>query len=92
MYSASKEIYFATQKICQYKENTSVDDCHRMMLKLWIKRKSPVPSWSALVEAFSSEVIHRFDIANEIKDNYKMNLEMEAVGKRPKGNIHVCMR
>ena len=41
-------------------------DCLREMLKQWLSRMSPAPSWSALVEALSSEPVGEKRLAGEI--------------------------
>ncbi len=44
-----------------------VEPCFEAMLKHWVERSSPPPSWSALVRALESPAIARRDIATSIK-------------------------
>ena len=46
------------------------NDCLREMLKQWLTRTSPPPSWSGLVEALSSEPVGEQELADEIHSQY----------------------
>ncbi len=39
------------------------------MLQHWVRRPSPLPSWSALIRALKYPVINRADIAAEIEEH-----------------------
>ena len=45
-------------------------DCLRKMLVAWLSSDSPPPSWSALVEALSSEPVGEKRLAGEIQTKY----------------------
>ena len=45
-------------------------DCLREMLKQWLTRVSPPPSWSSLVEPLSSEPVREQELAEEIRSQY----------------------
>ena len=45
----------------------TTDECLTEMLKQWLKRDSPPPSWSALKEALSSEPVGEKRLAGEIR-------------------------
>ena len=44
--------------------------CLRKMLEEWLSTTSPAPSWSALVEALSSEPVKEKRLAEEIRTQY----------------------
>ena len=47
-----------------------VDDCYPAMLKHWVEQGTP--TWSGLAEALESNVMHRNDIASDIRSEYKI--------------------
>ena len=46
------------------------DECLTEMLKQWLTRMSPPPSWSGLVEALSSEPVGEKRLAEQIHTQY----------------------
>ena len=52
-----------------------VDDCFTALLEHWLKRTSPPPTWSALINALKSPSIGYVDLANEVEAMYvEMNV------------------
>ena len=49
-------------------ENQVPQSCLREMLKIWLKRVSPPPSWSAIVEAI--ELLRDQRLADHLRTNY----------------------
>ena len=49
------------------KDHSSVEGRFEAMLRYWIKRSSPLPSWGSLIRALQSPVIDRGDIARKIE-------------------------
>ena len=49
-------------------ENQVPQNCLREMLKIWLKRVSPPPSWSAIAEAI--ELLGDQNLAHRLKTNY----------------------
>ena len=47
-----------------------VDDCCTALLEHWLKRTSPPPTWSALINALQSPCIGYVDLTNEIEAMY----------------------
>ena len=43
--------------------------CFREMLKVWLRRVEPHPSWSELAEALSSPMVGREDLAEKLPQN-----------------------
>lgn len=49
------------------KENyRNCEDCHIEMLKRWLKRSSPRPTWSALADALRSPSVDEGALADEL--------------------------
>ena len=53
----------------------TTDECLTEMLKQWLTRDSPPPSWSGLVEALSSEPVGEKRLAREICSKYCATLD-----------------
>ena len=51
-------------------ENSRSQSCLREMLKIWIKRVDPPPSWSAIAEAV--EFVGDEDLASQLRTKYHM--------------------
>ena len=49
-------------------EKSTSENCLREMLKVWIKKVSPPPSWSAIAEAL--EVVGDEHLASQIRTKY----------------------
>ena len=49
------------------KDHSSVEGRFEAMLRYWVKRSSPLPSWGSLIKALQSPVMNRGDIAGKIK-------------------------
>ena len=49
------------------RDHSSVEARFRAVLKKWVRRTTPSPSWSALARALKSPVINRGDIAKKIE-------------------------
>ena len=50
--------------------NRTTDECLTEMLKHWLTRDSPDPSWNELVEALFSEPVGEKTLARHIQTNY----------------------
>ena len=73
------------------------DKCLTEMLKQWLTRDSPPPSWSCLVEALSSEPVEEKRLARDIQTKYCATQEEsvdQAAGNQSAGDPSVtcCMR
>ena len=57
-------------QLSQIKTDNAGDSkaCLREMLRAWLKRANPLPSWSEMIEALESQ--GNEDIASQIKDKY----------------------
>ena len=51
-------------------ENHTAQSCLREMLKIWLNRVSPPPSWSAIAEAI--ELLGDQTLANHLRTNYQV--------------------
>ena len=51
-------------------ENHTAQSCLREMLKIWLNRVSPPPSWSAIAEAI--EFLGDQTLANHLRTNYQV--------------------
>jgi hypothetical protein len=49
-------------------DNAGSGDCLREMLKIWLKRVDPKPSWSSMAEAL--EVLREQSLAEHIRKSY----------------------
>ena len=49
-------------------ENHTAQSCLREMLKIWLKRISPPPSWSAIAEAI--ELLGDQNLADQLRTKY----------------------
>lgn len=55
-------------------DNTNVQECKEEMVRSWLQRKDECtpPSWQALVEALKDTLVKRNDVAEKIKQKYKI--------------------
>ena len=75
----------------------TTDECLTEMLKQWLTRDSPPPSWSGLVEALSSEPVREERLARGLHAKYCATEEEsvdQSVGSQSAGDPSVacCMR
>lgn len=47
-------------------EHRDVKTCFREVLKVWLKRNHPPPTWKELVETLRSPIVGREDIAEKL--------------------------
>ena len=70
-YNIGLELYFVFTTLDIIKSNFhTTDECLTEMLKQWLSRTSPGPSWSGLVEALSSEPVGEKRLASQIQSTY----------------------
>ena len=64
------ELEIADSNLKQIRSNNSGDSkaCLREMLRMWLSRVDPPPSWSAIVEALDN--LEHQDIAQHIRTKY----------------------
>ena len=54
-------------------DNTNVQECKEEMVRSWLQRKDEcTPSWPALVAALKDTLVKRNDVAEKIKQKYKI--------------------
>ena len=51
-------------------DHLSAEARFHAMLQSWVRRSSPLPSWSALIRALKCPVIDQADIAAQVTSNY----------------------
>ena len=58
---------------CIETDNTTVDERKREMVRSWLQKKDKcTPSWQALVMALKDSLVQRHDVAEKIKQKYKI--------------------
>ena len=46
----------------------NLDECLREMLKIWLKKVNPHPTWNALIDALKCRVINEQQLANKLEE------------------------
>ena len=54
------------KKTCQDKPN----ECFTELLKRWLKRGTPQPTWSAIVKALRAKIVCQGHLASEVENSY----------------------
>lgn len=56
-------------------ESNKVKDCFKEMLKKWLRKTNPSPSWKELVIALKSETVDRSDLAKSLARDHHVELD-----------------
>lgn len=68
-YDLGVQLHIDSGELDNIKRDNPVE-CLREMLKIWLKKVDPDPTWNALIDALKSRVINEQKLANQLERKY----------------------
>ena len=59
---------------------SKVDECFKEMLKVWLKKVTPPPSWEGLINALQSKMVSHSKLAESLAKEHNIQLQGRILG------------